>query len=87
MTTFITPFGRYGFYRLPFGMTTAPEHFQRRMSKILIGLEGVVCMMDDILVHGRNTEEHDERLESILRKQLEAGPMLNISSKVPRTSH
>ena len=35
LTTFITPFGRYCFNRLPFGITSAPEHFQRRMSDIL----------------------------------------------------
>ena len=31
LTTFITPFGRYHFNRLSFGITSAPEHFQRRM--------------------------------------------------------
>jgi len=29
LTTFITTFGRYKFNRLPFGTTSAPEHFQR----------------------------------------------------------
>ncbi|KAL7872233.1 hypothetical protein SRHO_G00072160 [Serrasalmus rhombeus] len=29
LTTFITPFGRYAFNRLPFGISSAPEHFQR----------------------------------------------------------
>ena len=52
LTTFITPFGRYHFNRLPFGITSAPEHFQRRMQHILGDLRGVVCLMDDVLVHG-----------------------------------
>jgi len=34
LTTFITPYGRYRFNKLPFGITSAPEHFQRRMSEI-----------------------------------------------------
>ena len=55
LTSFITPYGRYYFNRLPFGITSAPEHFQRRMSTILKGIEGVVCLMDDILVSGKNT--------------------------------
>lgn len=59
LTTFLNPFGRYCFHRLPFGITSAPEHFQRKMSTLLEGI-GVVCMMDDILVYGRNQEEHDE---------------------------
>ena len=62
LTTFITPFGRYRFNRLPFGISSAPEHFQRRMSEALAGLSGTVCMMDDILIHGSTCEEHDQRL-------------------------
>ena len=59
-TTFITPFGRYQYRKMPFGMSAAPEFFQRQMNKILGGMEGVVCMMDDILGVGKNTEEHDK---------------------------
>ena len=59
LTTFITPFGRYCFKRLPFGISSAPEVFQRRMSEILNGIEGVVCMMDDVLVFGEDKEEHN----------------------------
>ena len=77
LTTFITPYGRYCFHRLPFGVTSAPEHFQRRMSDVLTGLEGVVCMMDDVLVHGRTTEEHEERLDKVLQRLQEAGLTLN----------
>ena len=47
LTTFITPFGRYCYNRLCFGISSAPEHFQKRMSRILEGLEGVVCQMGD----------------------------------------
>ena len=32
LTTFITPFGLYYFNVLPFGITSVPELFQRRMS-------------------------------------------------------
>ena len=59
LTTFITPFGRYCFNRVPFGITSAPEYFQKRMSQILAGLPGVVCMIDDTLVYGGTQEEHD----------------------------
>ena len=53
LTTFITPFGRYRFNRLPFGITSAPEHFQRHMSEVLQDLEEVVCLIDDILIYGK----------------------------------
>ena len=77
LTTFITPFGRYCFHRLPFGISSAPEHFQRRMSEALSGLTGVACMMDDVLIHGTTREEHDERLEKVLQRLQELGMTLN----------
>ena len=58
LTMFITPFGRYCFDRLPFGITSAPEYFQKTMTTILEGVEGAVCLMDDILIYGRDPEEH-----------------------------
>ena len=77
LTTFITPFGRYYFKRLPFGISSAPEHFQKRMSEILEGLEGVVCQMDDILVYGSDQTEHDRRLHAVLVKLQDSGITLN----------
>jgi hypothetical protein len=68
LTTFITPFGRYCFHRLPFVITSAPEHFQKKMSRVLKGTDGVVCMIDDILVFGVDQEEHDKRLHKVLQK-------------------
>ena len=50
------------FHRLPFGITSAPEHFQHRMSDLLSDLDGVVCIIEDVLVHGRTAKEHDKRL-------------------------
>ena len=60
LTTFITPFGRYCFRRLPFGISSAPEVFQRKMSEILSGLEGVLCLIDDVLVIGKDLGEHNK---------------------------
>ena len=77
LTTFISPFGRFCFKRLPFGITSAPEHFQRRMSSLLSGIDGVVCLMDDILIHSTTQEEHDERLARVLTRLQEAGLTLN----------
>ena len=59
LTTFIMPFGHYMFERLPFGISSAPEYFQKRMDKELSGIEGVKCRMDDILVIRRDQAEHD----------------------------
>ncbi|KAL5488977.1 hypothetical protein EMCRGX_G018012 [Ephydatia muelleri] len=77
LTTFITPFGRFCFNRLPFGITSAPELFQKRMSSILGGMDGVVCLIDDILVFGTTRVEHDRRLDQVLKRLLSAGLTLN----------
>ena len=77
LTTFITPFGRFCFHRLPFGITFAPENFQKRMLSILSGVERVLCMMDDILVHGKTQEEHDSRLQEVLQRIQRSGLTLN----------
>ena len=77
LTTFITPFGRFYFNRLPFGITSAPEYFQKRMSDILTGLEGVVCMIDDVLIHGSTQGEHDRRLIAVLERLNQAKVTLN----------
>ena len=79
LTTFVTPFGRYCFNKMPFGTFSAPEHFQKRMSQILLGLTGVLCLMDDVLVFGGDKSEHDQRLRAVLKRIEEAGVTLNRS--------
>ena len=78
LTTFITPFERYMFRRLPFGISSAPEYFQKRIDCELSGLAGVVCHLDDILVICRNQREHDERLRAVLDILVKCGLTLNI---------
>ena len=68
LTTFITPFGRYHLNKFPFGISCAPELFQRRIYTILEGLEGMVCLMDDVLTFGSNKDEHDTRLRAVLQR-------------------
>ncbi|UYV61070.1 K02A2.6-like, partial [Cordylochernes scorpioides] len=77
LTTFITPFGRFFFKRIPFGITSAPEIFQRKMTQLLGNIEGVVCFMDDIVVYGSSLEEHNERVRQVLKKIQEEGMTLN----------
>ena len=77
LTTFLTPFGRYCYNKLPFGISSAPEHFQRRMNNILTGLPGILCHVDDILVYGKDQTEHDTRLMAALKAIQKAGLTLN----------
>ena len=77
LTTFITPFGRYFCKRLPFGISSAPEIFQREMQKALEGLEGVLCQMDDILIHTETVDEHTDKVQEVLERLVKAGITLN----------
>ena len=77
LTTFITPVGRFCFNKLPFGISCAPELFQKRMSTMLEGLQGVLCLMDDVLVYGRDQEDHDKKLEAVLQRIQSAGVTFN----------
>ena len=79
LTTFITPFGRFQFNKLPFGISCAPELFQKRMSTMLSGLQGVLSLMDDMLVLGHDKHQHDKRLEAVLSRIQSAGVTLNLS--------
>ena len=53
LTAFNTPFGRYRWLRMPFGLCSASEEYQRRMIDALAGIEGVKVFIDDILVYGQ----------------------------------
>ena len=68
LCTFNTPFGRYMFKRLPFGLCSAQDVFQDVMSEIFSGIEGVEVIVDDLLVWAENKQQHDERLKQVLER-------------------
>ncbi|KAK7912921.1 hypothetical protein WMY93_013132 [Mugilogobius chulae] len=82
LTTFNTIFGRYRFLRLPFGIISAQDIFQRKIDETYSGLNGVVAIVDDILVFGRTKEEHDANLRAMLERTRERGVRLNPEKSV-----
>ena len=74
LTTFNTPFGRYRWLRMPFGICSASEEYQMRMMTALEGLNGIAIVADDILIYGKgDTEEeaeqdHDQNLMNLLER-------------------
>ena len=82
-TAFWTPFGRYKYLRLPFGISCAPEEFERKLHEKLDDLPGVIVLRDDILVvgHGTTPEEverdHDENLKRLLDRAQQENIKLN----------
>ena len=71
LTMFNTPIGRYRWLRLPFGIKSAPEIYQRLMDMMLEGIEGARAVMDDILVAAETREEHNKILKKVIQKATE----------------
>ena len=57
---FVTPFGKYEFLMVPFGLAQAPAYFQLLMNKVLKGLKFAITYLDDIIIF---SEHINHRLE------------------------
>lgn len=66
-TTFTTPFGRFKSLRMPFGINTASEVFQRGMEQIFAGYPCAI-VVNDVIVGAKTTEEHDRNLKKVLEQ-------------------
>ena len=63
-TAFVTPFGKYEFLMVPFGLAQAPAYFQLLMNKVLNGLKFAMTYLDDIIIFSENESQHLEHLET-----------------------
>ena len=83
LTTFNTPFGRYRWLRMPFGISSAPEEFQKRMNDTFGDIKGTAVIADDLLVYGEGddmetaTSDHDKNLRIVLERARERNLTLN----------
>lgn len=85
-TALTTPFGKYEFNRLPFGLKNAPKFFNNVISKILKDFDNVIVFIDDILVASQNETEHLEVLEKIFKILAENNVIINFSKSEFLTS-
>ncbi|KAL4153472.1 hypothetical protein QTP88_001305 [Uroleucon formosanum] len=81
ITSFSTSTGHYQFTRLPFGLTNAPQNFQKVMNKIMAGLTYRIncCYLDDCVCFGKTFEEHLNALEITFERLLKYKLKLKIS--------
>ena len=73
LTTFNTPWGRYRFVHLSWGLSCAQDIFQWMMDQILECCEGVIGIADDIIIHGKDDEDHDRNLHNFMHTACEHG--------------
>ena len=66
-TTFNSPFGRFCFTRLPFGLNLSQDVFQERMDNILEHCTGTMSVADDVGVFGKDEAEHDANLHNLMK--------------------
>ena len=80
-TAFCTTEGLYQFRVMPFGLCNVPASFQRLMDLVLAGLQWSECLvyLDDVIVIGRNFEEHLQNIGSVLQRLRESGLQLKPS--------
>ena len=65
-TAFVTPFGKYQFEVVPFGLTQAPACFQQLISMVLQDCsEFTMAYLDDIIIFSRNECEHLKHIKII----------------------
>ena len=67
LTTFNSPFGRYHFLQLPFGLVCSQDIFQKKMDQILEECQGCIRIADDITIHECIEAEHDACLRDLRR--------------------
>ena len=60
-----------------FGISAAPKKYQQVIAQVLHDCEGVQNISDDIVVYGRDKQEHDQRLKRVLERLKEANLTLN----------
>lgn len=66
--TINTQRGLYACTRLMDGVSSAPAIFQSVMDRILLGIEGVKCFIDDIIIGGEDVKSCKERLFIVLER-------------------
>ena len=73
-----TPFGLFEFTRMPFGLKTAAQTFQRLMDKVTAQLHGVFVYLDDMLVASATPEQHERDLWQLFAALRRHGLVLNV---------
>ncbi|GFR92756.1 Pol polyprotein [Elysia marginata] len=77
LTTFNSPFGRYRFLRLPFGLNVSQDILQMKMDQILERCPGTVGISHDVCVFGRTEKEHCKNLLNLMEVSRAKGLVFN----------
>ena len=74
LTTFASPFGRYRWLHLPFGLKVSSEIFQKKLLATVDDLTGMEYIHDDVITYGAGdtgeiaSADHDRNLLAFLNR-------------------
>ena len=78
LCTFSTPFGRYRFTRMPFGIKSASEVFQKKNEEAFAGIPGVHIVADNIIITAKSSQEHEHILTQVLERVKDHNIVFNL---------
>lgn len=77
LTIFITPFGKYKYNKLPFGLRVSPESFQKYNVEIFGDIPNVGIYFADFIIATESEKEHNEVLSKVMNRALENNVKFN----------
>ena len=78
LTKFNTPWGRFCFTKMSFGLNQAQYFFQYYMDLHFQNINSTTNVIaDDVMIHGETIKQHDKYLIEVLNKCHEIGLKLN----------
>ena len=78
-TAFNSPFSKYEYIKVPFGLAQAPAYFQELMMGILKDFTFTIAYLDDIIIFSRTAEEHLTHIQQVFEKLQTAHLPINLS--------
>ena len=81
-TAFNSPFGKYEYVKVPFGLAQVPAYFQELMTGILKDFPFAIAYLDDIIIFSKTPQEHLSHIHMVFEKLKSA----NLSMKKSKCS-
>ena len=76
---FTSPFGKYEYVKVPFGLAQAPAYFQELMTGVLKDLPFAMAYLDDIIIYSSTQEEHLLHIKTVFEKLRHANLSMKLS--------
>ena len=67
-TSFTSPFGKYEYLKVLFGLAQASAYFQELMNKVLKDVLSAIAYLDDIIIYSKTVEEHLDHIQQVFHK-------------------